>query len=1356
MCLRLFLTALAGLTMLASAARGSEDDLAPLPPGARAVWDLSLDWREATPTRERVCLNGLWRWQPATPAAETVPAEGWGFFKVPGPWPGITDYMQKDSQTVHAHPSWQGTRLRDVTAAWYEREITVPETWTGRHIAVSAEYLNSFAVVFVDGQKIGELHFPAGELDLTAVLQSGGRHRLSLLVVALPLKGVMLSYSDSASAREVIGSVARRGLCGDVFLVSTPRQSRLTDVRVTTSVRRWEITLQAALKELEPTRTYRLAARITDGDQTVKEFRSPPFRAGDLERGTLTVTESWQPEKLWDIHTPQHQYELHLSLLDADGALLDVPPPVRFGFREFWIEGRDFFLNGTRLFLSTVPLDNAQVGAAAATYFAARESLERLRSFGINFVYTHNYDCQPGAHLSFTEILQAADDLGMLVALTQPHFSHYGWSAPDAERTNGYARHAEFYARVAGNHPSVVMYATSHNATGYNEDMNPRLLDGRSAPRDNWAANNAKRALRAEAIIRSCDASRIIYHHASGNLGPMHLSNFYPNFVPVQEMSDWFEHWATNGIKPLFLCEYGAPFTWDWAMYRGWYQGKREFGSAPVPWEFCLAEWNAQFFGDRAFAISDMEKRNLRWEARQFREGRLWHRWDYPHQLGSTDFPEREPVFAQYFAENWRAFRTWGLSANSPWEHHILFKLRPGMNRNRREELPVDWANLQRPGFSPDFLADRFERMDLAYEHADWLPTGGGEALMRNNRPLLAWIAGKPERFTSKDHIFRPGETLEKQLIVINNSRVTVRAEASWTLDLGKPELSADVDMLDHPLTRPADTLSPSEGEREGVRGNLATVRAVTGERREAEDERSPTRIVGRTNVVVATGQQASLPLRFVLPTGLAPGEYLLTAKVEFDTGEMQTDEFAIHVLPTRAPPLMDNRIALFDPKGETKELLRSLGIRFESVDVATDLAGFDVLVVGKSALTVDGPAPDIRRVRDGLKVLVFEQTSEVLEKRLGFRVTEYGLRNVFSRVPDHPALAGLRAEHLRDWRGSATLLPPELKYELNPKFNGAPTVKWGDLPVTRLWRCGNQGNVASVLIEKPARGDFLPLVDGGFSLQYSPLLEFREGRGLILFCQLDVTGRTERDPAAERLTSNLLEYVSSWQPAPKRGVIYAGDAAGRDSLVAAGFQTGEYPGGLLPLDSVLIVGPGGGQKLRPHREAVSAFLRAGGNMLALGLDQADTDEFLDHKVSFTRTEHINAVFDPPQFGSWLAGVGPADVHCRDPRTLPLVSAGASVANNGVLAIGTNANLVFCQLAPWQFDYARNYGLKRTFRRAAFLVTRLACNLGAHSETPLRTRWSAPVAKGEPGRWLNGFYLDQPEEWDDPYRFFRW
>jgi len=1441
-----------------------------LPQGVKAVWDLSKAYRETTATRERICINGLWRWQPAKDATDLVPAGNWGYLKVPGCWPGITDYMQKDCQTVFVHPGWQDENLGDITTAWYQREITIPSEWDGRRIAVYAEYLNSYAAIYVDGTKAGEIRFPGGGVDVTSACRPGGTHVLSMLVVAMPLKGVMLSYKDTASAREVTGSVARRGLCGDVYLIGTPAGAHIADVKVDTSVRNWEITFEAGLEGLAADAEYALRAQITESGRRAGEFTSKRFGPGDLKDGRLAFAEKWRPDKLWDLHTPQNMYRLSLSLLDAEGKVLDTACPLRFGFREFWINGRDFFLNGSRLFLSAVPLDNAQVAAAAASYEGARESMERLKSFGINFVYTHNYDCEPGSHLSFAEILRAADDVGMLVALSQPHFSHYEWQAPDADQTNGYARHAEFYVRVAHNHPSVVAYAMSHNACGYSEDMNPDMIDGIQDPRDQWALNNSKLALRAEAIVKRLDPGRVVYHHASGNLGSMHTSNFYPNFAPIQELSDWFEHWGTQGVKPVFLCEYGAPFTWDWTMYRGWYKGDRSFGSARVPWEFCFAEWNSQFLGDRAFQISEMEKANLRWEAKQFRAGNLWYRWDYPYEVGSRVFEDRQAVLASYLTDNWRAYRTWGVSGISPWEHEHFWKPREGVDRSRRE-LKVDWENLQRPGFSPDYLDQPYERMDLAFERADWIPTAPAQALMRNNLPLLAYLAGKPARFTSKDHNFYAGETVEKQLIIINNSRQKVSADCEWSFGL-------------------------------------------------------PQAVRGSRKVSVPTGEQERIPLRFELPAALAPGEYELTATVKFGNGESQEDSFAVHVMP-RTPPLKVNgRIALFDPKGETGNLLRRMQVGSQPVEASADLSPYEILVVGNGALAVDGPGPDVGRVRQGLKVIVFEQTSEVLERRLGFRVEEYGLRQVFKRVPDHPLLSGIGLENLRDWRGEATILPPHLKYEMRPRYG--PTVKWCDLDVTRAWRCGCQGNVASVLIEKPARGDFLPIVDGGFSLQYSPLMEYREGQGMILFCQLDVTGRSESDPAAETLTRNILQYVSSWKPAPNRKALYVGDPAGKRHLESAGIALGSYEGGNLSADQVLVVGSGGGKKLAGNAAAVADFLKAGGNLLALGLDEQEANASLPLKVRMSNEEHIASFFEPPGANSLLMGVGPADVHNRDPRELPLVSAGAVVIGDGVLARAQNANVVFCQLPPysvtsaqgavpsfvvdgedavegkqsvlvtmgttteqggqfgqkmqagqagktytfavfakgvggpvlahleveragrpwdravkggnvlvsenewtelhvtfkvekpfpegwqayigcaqdggrfradmfrlnegdyvpwgtpaqgaatpepgglqnlftnpsfetgsdpWWFMYGEQYNLRRTYRRASFLVTRLLANMGVAGSTPLLSRFSTPLAPANGDkRWLDGLYLDQPEEWDDPYRFFRW
>jgi beta-galactosidase len=1273
-----------------------------LPDGVKAIWDIAKAYHETTPTRERISLNGLWRWQPANARSDQVPAGSWGFFKVPGCWPGITDYMQKDSQTLYAHPSWKNVKLGGTTAAWYEREMTIPSDWSGRRFSLYVEYLNSYAVVFVDGVKMGEIHFPGGEVDLTAACGPGTEHRLSLLVVALPLKGVMLSYTDSASAREVKGTVERRGLCGDVFLVSTPRGPKITDVTVDTSVRKRRITISAAVNGLEPNGHYNFRTRIMKDGSAVKEFTSPPFQGGDLKDGRFAFTEEWLPDKLWDINTPQNTLDLQVSLVDASGQVLDTDWAQRFGFREFWIDGRDFYLNGTRIFLSAVPLDNAQVGAALATYEAARESFERLKSFGINYVYTHNYGCEPGSHQSFTEILRAADDVGMLVGFTQPHFSHYDWKASDADQNNGYARHATFYARAAGNHPSVVMYVMSHNATGYEEDMNPDMIDGIHDGRDQWALKNVKLATRAETIVKQLDPRRIVYHHASGNLGVMHDSNFYPNFAPIQELDDWFEHWATEGVKPAFTCEYGAPFSWDWTMYRGWYKGQREWGSARVPWEFCLAEWNAQFFGDRAYQISEAEKANLQWEARQFRAGNVWHRWDYPNPVGSDRFEECYPVFAMYLTDNWRAYRTWGVSGISPWEYGHFWKLRAGVDKSRKE-LKVDWDNLQRPGFSPDYIDQPFERMDMAFERSDWVATPAAQALIRNNRPLLVYLAGKPGAFTSKDHNFLPGETVEKQIAVINNSRETVTCEAGWSFDL-------------------------------------------------------PQSLTGKRQVTVATGDQARIPLRFELPKTLAAGSYEIHLTAKFGAGETQEDRFVINILPEvrPTPELRSNaRVALFDPKGETAGLLETIGVRAQQISANADLSPYDILVVGKAALTVGGPAPDISRVRDGLKVIVFEQTSDVLEKRFGFRVEEYGLRQLFPRVPDHPVLTGIKPENLRDWRGSATILPPQLKYEMRPRYG--PTVEWAGIPVTRVWRCGNRGNVASVLIEKPARGDFLPILDGGFSLQYSPLMEYREGKGIVLFCQLDVTGRTESDPTAETLVRNILRYLSEWKPAPRRKAVYAGEPAGKAYLESLGVSARSYHGGNLSGDEVLVAGPGSGRALANDASQVANWLKSGGRLLGIGLDQNDVTALLPFKVAMKKEEHISSFFEPFGVSSLLAGIGPADVHNRDPRELSLVSSGAQAFGDGVLAKVETANVVFMQMPPWQFEDTQLSNLRQTFRHASVLLDRLLANTGVAGLTPLLERFHKPVSTFElTGRWKVGFYLDQPEEWDDPYRFFRW
>lgn len=1276
-----------------------------LPPGVRAVWDIHKAYHETTPTREKICINGLWQFQPASTQSQELPDADWGYYKVPGSWPTRTNGRQRNNQRVYPHPNWKDVSLDDLMTAWYRREISIPAEWKKRRIILRVEYINSGAEVFIDGKKAGDLLFPAGELDLTQMCKPGKKYFLSMKVTAFPLQDVVAIFNDSNAPRQGKGFVSRRGLCGDVYLMGLPAGEYIGDIQVLTSVRRSEITFNTELQDLKPDSLYLLRAVIIDKGNMVAEFTSRKFKKDELREGYYTMIESWKPDKFWDVHTPQNMYELSVSLLKDTGQVLDIAIPEHFGFRELWIDGKDFYMNGTRFYISLCPLDNTNTGVSWSTYEMAKESMLRLMSFGINLVHTRNFGCEPGVHLSFEEVLKAADEIGMLIALPQPHFAQYDWTAPDAEQNNGYIHHARWYTRVAHNHPSVVFYPTSHNSTGYSEDMNPDKTDGIANPRSQRAQETADRARRAEAIIRRLDPGRIVYHHSSGNLGVMHTSNFYSNWLAIQEMEDWFEHWATHGVKPMMMVEFGSPWTMDWATYKGWYKGRRSFGTEPVPWEFCIPEWDSQFLGDQAYRISDYDKANIRWEAERFHAGEVWRNSDIPYSLIGDKLGERDPVWAMHIGPEWRAFRAWGVSGNCAYNDRPYWHLRPGVYSGPKE-FPTDWENLQKPGYSPDYTEGRLSRLDLdpQYDRSDWVTTPASEAIIRNNRPLLAYIAGKPSAFTSKDHNFLPGTKFEKQLLIINNSREDVTCECTWSLNLPEPA-------------------------------------------------------TGNKTFTMSTGQQERIPLSFTLPDSLKPGNYEITATVEFSNGETQKDTFAINVLSPMPEVKNGTRTALYDPRGETRKLLDEMGFPYQPVNPGADISGFEMLIIGKEALTAESPGFDAGSVKDGLKIIMFEQTSVVLEKRFGFRVQEQGIRIVHRRIADHPLLDGLETENLHDWQGSATILPPRLKVEMNDRvFAGAPTVKWCDITVSRIWRCGNRGNVASVLIEKPACGDFLPVTDCGYSLQYSPLMEYREGKGMVLFCQMDVTGRTEKDPAAGRLMRNILSYVSGWKPGIKRQAVYAGDAAGKSHLEKTGLHVVAYGNKKLSPGQVLIAGPGSREFLSAKVKTLGKWMKSGGQMLAVGFSQEDADALLPFKVTMKKEEHIAAYFDKQGISSAFAGAGPSDVHNRDPREIPLVVGGANITGNGVLAVTGDAKLVFCQLVPWECDYSKEkHNVKQTFRRWSFLLSRILGNMGVESSTPLLERFSKPLDAGtEEKRWLSGLYLDEPEEYDDPYRFFRW
>ena len=151
---------------------------------------------------------------------------------------------------------------------------------------------------------------------------------------------------------------------------------------------------------------------------------------------------------------------------------------LTFGFREFWVNGRDFMLNGSVIRLRALHNTNSNSNASAAAKEGALNTIERMRRYGFNFLITGNYNFRAGDMSYIDGLLDGCQESGMLMSFSLPHVSHFNWKLHEPDVAKRYTDMTRWLIRRVQNNPAVVMYAMNHNATGYHGDQNPLKLDG--------------------------------------------------------------------------------------------------------------------------------------------------------------------------------------------------------------------------------------------------------------------------------------------------------------------------------------------------------------------------------------------------------------------------------------------------------------------------------------------------------------------------------------------------------------------------------------------------------------------------------------------------------------------------------------------------------------------------------------------------------------------------------------------------------------------------------------------------------------------------------------------------------------
>ena len=367
---------------------------------------------------------------------------------------------------------------------------------------------------------------------------------------------------------------------------------------------------------------------------------------------------------------------------------------------------------------------------------------------------------------------------------------------------------------------------------------------------------------------------------------------------------------------------------------------------------------------------------------------------------------------------------------------------------------------------------------------------------------------------------------------------------------------------------------------------------------------------------------------------------------------------------------------------------------------------------------------------------MLLEQDAATLRK-LGFRVQEHALRTLF---PNDAAFEGL---DLADWRGAATSLPWFIGVDRNS--GGFPRTDWEGFDNTRVWRAGNRGSVASVLPEKPARGDYRALASGGFDLQYAPLMEYAAPGVRVILSQLDLCGRLAgRDgapivaPEAAAALARILDHAARpLPPAPAKVLVLEGGSNVANAFGELGipFEKVGAAGDAAPGD-VLVLGPDA------NAGDVTALVESGVKVLALALGGEETARTFPSAKATQRAwetyPDYNALVGKEPL---LSGVSNADLQWLMPSCMAHL---ASFGGGDVLTVAHAGRGVFVYsgIAPWRFP-TDALAVRHNRRRSQALATRLVANLGG------------AACDAFPGSGA-ALYADKPLATDDPYRYFRW
>lgn len=401
----------------------------------------------------RMDLSGMWRFQ----------LDPMGFGKTPGSelyldklaetivLPGSTDQGGKGIKNNARYVDRLSRKFEYQGAAWYQREVVIPQEWADKEIILNLERCHWETTVYVDEQLVGmdERLSTPNTFQMTEFL-TPGVHTLTLCVDNR-LKYPMDQWDHGTTEYT---QTNWNGIVGDLS-IQAKEKTHIRRINVYPNVEEKQVRAKVELSPLMASQKGTLDVRVREkGGKLIASHHIEVDSIG-AQKGVEQTVSIGSQMKLWDEFTP-FLYELEVAL-SVDGK--QDTRIVTFGMRNVEqgkhhvrLNGHDIHLRGV-LDCAVFPL----TGYPSTCVDDWKRIFSTIKDYGMNHVRFHSW-CPPEA------AFVAGDELGMYLQAELPMWIKDVGKYP--ARRDFFEKEMYAVLDAYGNHPSFILMCNGNENEG--------------------------------------------------------------------------------------------------------------------------------------------------------------------------------------------------------------------------------------------------------------------------------------------------------------------------------------------------------------------------------------------------------------------------------------------------------------------------------------------------------------------------------------------------------------------------------------------------------------------------------------------------------------------------------------------------------------------------------------------------------------------------------------------------------------------------------------------------------------------------------------------------------------------------